>query len=169
MSKKVTVQKYKYNGHLKSSWTGRILNSPDPNWVLVLHDPTRDKKYSGTKDQTHKDYFVHGFHKTKPLAFLIQYKKDHTVDNIKCDAAIPAEISNAVIKFVDLDLDLIVNHKLKHHVRDRIAFAKRAIKWRYPKQVRQQAYAGIKLAKKLVRKKQFPFSKPLYPNLKLKD
>ncbi len=167
MRRPITVQKFKYNGTLRSAWQGELLESPHEKWTLVLHHPERHVKQQNGKRQAHDRVFIHGFHHSKPLAVLIEYNKDLSVREIKCDAALPAKIGSKKISFVDLDLDLIVSRKLNYHVRDQVAFAKRVIRWGYPMKVRRQAYAGIKQAKTLVRKEKFPFKKPLYPKLKL--
>ncbi len=168
MARSVTVQKLKYNGTVRSAWEGELLESPNDKWVLVAHYPQRHLKTQNGKTMSHERLFVHGFHRCKPVAFLIEYNHNLTVRDIKCDATLPAKIGKKKISFVDLDLDLIVTPTLKYHVRDQVAFAKRVIRWGYPRKVRRQAYAGIKHAKLLVKKEKFPFKTPLYPKLKLK-
>lgn len=108
---------------------------------------------------------MHCFNTVQPLVVLFEYDLDGWFRAAKCDAALPATFNGPVIEFVDLDLDVLVEHDLSCSVRDEETFARNLKLMAYPAAVVQQAYAGIALAQAPVASRHIPFDKYFVPSL----
>ncbi|MEM7117269.1 MAG: DUF402 domain-containing protein [Chloroflexota bacterium] len=152
------VRKEKFNGRLKSTWEGDLLLSPNPDWLVVYHDPERHRKFNRAGERTRADRpFIHCFSLVDPITVLLGYEENGRFAQAKCDAALPASQNGSEIKFVDLDLDIMVMPDGKLWLEDEAVFAQHQHEIAYPEAVVQQAWHGIDLAKKLVATKTFPF------------
>ncbi|MEM7343632.1 MAG: hypothetical protein AAF485_05280 [Chloroflexota bacterium] len=161
----IIVRKKKFDGRIKSEWTGDLLPLDSKKWRVILHHPKRHQKISLGVAQPYQGIFVHCCSLVQPLTVLMQYDlKGHFV-GAKCDAALPAKAKGKFIDFVDLDLDVIVEADMHYFIRDEETFARNRKAMGYPNSVVKKAHRGIELGEKMVTTRRFPFDEQLLPRL----
>ena len=153
----IVVRKRKFDGSVKSEWSGELLPTLSDGWVSVLHDPPRHLKRSAGEIEEVRATFVRCFWVDRPLAVLLEYGDDGRFVSAKCDASLPAEMLDRVISFTDLDLDLIVDATLSCHIRDEGTFDRRRRTMSYSAATVHEARTGLGFAARLVEELAFPF------------
>ncbi|MEP6847908.1 MAG: DUF402 domain-containing protein [Acidobacteriota bacterium] len=88
------------------------------------------------------------------------HEPDGSPRSFYCNVAMPALISDTLIEYVDLDIDLIVDREFNYEILDLEEFEERRIKLAYPEDVVAKAKtAQIELVE-LVTAREFPFVWP---------
>ena len=140
---------------------------PSGGWIIVLHHPEFHTRIKKGVVKTAKSFFLQCLNTEHPLTVLLEYSMDGVFLGAKCDAALPATQKGRIIRFCDLDLDLMVKPDFSSFVRDQSDFRKNLRRTHYPTQVVSLAHQGIDLAKALLTSRQFPFDGRFVPVLKL--
>ncbi|GIW13419.1 MAG: hypothetical protein KatS3mg062_0858 [Tepidiforma sp.] len=156
MPNPVTVRKLKYDGTVRYSWPGDLIDARGQEWLIVLHDSERHSK-SPPAPVTAAGFGIHTIGLRQPLTILHAFDPLGNFLEAKCDAALPAALRGRTIDFVDLDLDVVVVPGGDHYVRDLDVFQERAAAMHYPPDVRRAAWRGILHALRAIRRRRFPF------------
>jgi len=152
----VVVRKLKYDGTLRSTWPGDLVDARGDDWLIVFHDSERHPK-DPPDPGAPPGFGIHIVGLREPLTILFRFDPLGRFVEARCDAALPATLRGRTIDFVDLDLDVIVLPGGTHFVRDRADFEARARAMAYPPDVRRAAWCGILHALRRIRRGRFPF------------
>ncbi len=157
--KQVVVRKLKFDGSVKYSWPGDLLDLQEGAWAVVHHDPTRHTKLGpdSRPEGGEPAHLLHYLGLAGPVTVLFAYSLDGEFLDAKCDAAFPATLEVERLDFVDLDLDVVVLPGWQHYVRDQEVFAERAVTMGYTDEAKRTAHLGILHALRMVRRRAFPF------------
>ena len=152
----VFVESRKYDGRVHRSWTARLVRVEG---ALVVVEGTFDEEIvhpnlgviePGTRSRefywTDRWYSVFRFQ--QPTGALRNYY---------CNVNEPARFDGRTLRFVDLDIDLLVAPDLTYTVLDEDEFAEHAERFKYPPETRQRARAAVDELIDLVTRRQFPF------------
>jgi len=157
MRNPVTVRKLKFDGSVRSEWTGDLVDANDA-WLAVYHDPDRHQKLEDIARETlERSYSLRYVGLLGPLSVLFTFDERGRFLDAKCDAALPGRIEERIVSFVDLDLDVVVLPGGQHYIRDQAVFAERSVSMGYPDEVQRKAHQGILHALRMVRRGRFPF------------
>ena len=163
MSNSVLVRKLKYDGSVRSEWEGELLAVEADEWLVVLHHPERHQKWQHGERARADILMVHCLNAVRPITILLGFDANGHFNEAKCDAALPAIHNEQLIKFVDLDLDVIVNNDLTYYVRDQKQFEQNRARMSIPDNVVSLAHRGIDIANTLVQTRSFPFDSRFVP------
>ncbi len=75
-----------------------------------------------------------------------------------CNINMPPQVESAVLSYVDLDIDILVQPNLSYQVLDRNEFESNARKYGYSDEVKQHARAAVDEVVSLIEIPKFPFS-----------
>jgi protein associated with RNAse G/E len=75
-----------------------------------------------------------------------------------CNVATPVLVDGNVISYVDLDIDVLVNHDLSYQVLDQTEFEANAERYGYPDEVKRNALGAVEEIISIIGKRQFPFA-----------
>ena len=148
----MTTIKLKFNGRAKAGWVGDLVAATG-NWLVVFFDAPG---YTTRQGATVR-YAIQHFSTVEPLTILACFDERGEVLEYQCDAALPANMVGREIRYVDLDLDLMVAPNLSYFARDHDDFTRNSLSMAYPPEVVAQAWAGMALATRLVKAGAFPF------------
>jgi len=154
---RVIVRKLKFDGSVKYTWPGDLVDSP-PGWAIVHHDPERHRKVGEETGDGEPAHLLHYIGLEGPLSLLFAYSLDGGFLEAKCDAALPGHREGELIEFVDLDLDVVVLPGGQHYVRDQEVFTERCVSMGYSEEAKRAAHLGILHGLRMVRRGAFPFN-----------
>lgn len=152
----VTVNSRKYDGHIRRSWTGGLVTQTDELIVLVgrfeddvdHHDLGKIKK--GTISFEHfwpgRWYNIFRFH-----------EPDGALKAYYCNIAMPPDLADDVLDFVDLDIDVVVWPDMSYDVLDRDDFERNSVKYGYPDDVKAAVGSVVDDLVRMIERRQFPF------------
>ena len=75
-----------------------------------------------------------------------------------CNVNMPPAISGAILSYIDLDIDILVQPDLSYQVLDLEEFAANAARFGYPEAVKRQANQAVDELVSMIETRQFPFS-----------
>ena len=85
------------------------------------------------------------------------HEPDGTFRNDYCNVGMPPIVSENVVDFVDLDIDLIVDRNGAISVLDEDEYEHNAIRFAYPESIRTTVAGVVAELKEAVRQRHFPF------------
>ncbi len=136
----------------KPPWNGLVVDEVAGRWVVTYsHRPGHAPRGIET------EHAIQFFGLDKPLTVLACFDADRRLIEWQCDAALPAVRTGAMIEYVDLDLDVMVNPDGSYYVRDLEEFEERSVSLAYSEEAKAAAWKGIALALLLVKRKRYPF------------
>jgi len=78
--------------------------------------------------------------------------------NYYCNINQPASFDGAVLSYVDLDIDVVVDPDWSYKVLDLEEFERNALRYRYPAEVKEKAQQGLNELTEMIRIRAFPFA-----------
>jgi protein associated with RNAse G/E len=134
----VTINSRKYDGTVRRSWTCRFLSQQESLLTFeglfeteVLH-PDLGLIAAGTRSLEYYwlDRWYNVFHFFEPTG---EFR------NLYCNINVPPTLSDGVLDYVDLDVDVMVWPDARVLVLDEDDFEKNAAKFKYPAEIRKKA------------------------------
>jgi protein associated with RNAse G/E len=159
-SRTYTMRAYKYDGRIHYEQELNFVGFK--NGVLTLAGEkgrklkhyTRDAVYSF--DERTLEYFFTDRWYTAALVF------DETgrVVHVYCNIALPVEISEDVVSFVDLDVDVVVRNGYMEVI-DIDEFEEHKILYGYGEEIEKKVFETVELVKNAIRDGEFPFDREI--------
>jgi uncharacterized protein len=153
----IVVHSYKYDGRLHREWPARLLRLEGSLIVVEgsfgeeVEHPLLGLIKAGTRSTelfwTDRWYSVFRFQ--EPSGEL---------RNFYCNVSTPARLSDGVISFVDLDIDVLVGPDFSFRILDQEEFESHAKLYNYPPLYRFRVQESVKEIVSLIERRQFPFS-----------
>lgn len=150
------VRSHKYDGRVHREWSGTVRRRDDE---LIVIDAVFDREVRhpllgtierGTKSTeyfwTNRFYSVFRF--AQPSGALRNYY---------CNVNTPAIVSDNVLSFTDLDIDLLVAPDLTYQLLDLEEFEANALSFAYPPELRASALKAIDELRTLIDQRAMPF------------
>jgi protein associated with RNAse G/E len=75
-----------------------------------------------------------------------------------CNVNMPPVLSDGILTYIDLDIDVLVQPDLSYQILDLEEFAENAARYAYPEQVKIQTQSALDELISLIETRQFPFS-----------
>jgi protein associated with RNAse G/E len=152
----ITVQSCKYDGRVNRSWRVRLKRREGPLVVVEgvfeeeVRHPLLGHIVEGTRSTEYfwADRWYSVFRFREPSGAL---------RNFYCNLNMPPTFEKDFIKFVDLDIDVLVTPDLSYRILDEDEFELHAEKYRYPPDVRRRAFEALAEVIGLIERRQFPF------------
>ena len=136
----------------KPPWRSLVIDEVPGQWVVTYsHRPGHAPRGIET------EHAIQFFGLDKPLTVLACFDQAGAIIEWQCDAALPAIRTGAMIEYVDLDLDVMVNPDGSYFVRDLEDFEERSVSLEYSEEAKAAAWKGVALALLLVKRKRYPF------------
>ena len=153
----VTVYACKHDGHVHRRWTARLIERRDSLVVLdaefdsEIRHPLLGTIEVGTKSVEY--YWTNRWYNI----FRFSHPDGH-LRNYYCNINTPAEMSDNLLVFTDLDIDVLVQPDFSFSVLDEDEFARHTIEFGYTEELQRQVRAALAELIGLVESKSFPFS-----------
>jgi len=153
----ITVRAYKQDGSEHRTWQAQIVQQQGSLLVLnaefaeeVQHDLLGTIP-SGTLSVEYywldRWYNIFRFH-----------KPDGTVRNYYCNVNTPPEFDGQDLKYVDLDIDILVSNDFSYAVLDLDEFESNAVRYRYTPEIKTRAHQALGELRTLIETRSFPFN-----------
>jgi uncharacterized protein len=148
----VSTRKLKFDGTVKSSWDGDLVDASDDGWLAVFYE--RPEHRIGGQAVV---YALRYFSTRLPLSILVSFDEGGGVLEYQCDAALPATVDGRTVDMIDLDLDVMASASLEYFVRDQERFEQNRGTMGYTREAAEAAHEGVRGAIELIVAGAFPF------------
>lgn len=153
----VLVQAYKYDGELRKSWHGDLLERSDSMILLrgVFDEEIRHNKLGLIKKGTISYEY---YWSDKWFNIFRFHEPNGDLRNYYCNIALPAEFENDALKYVDLDVDIMTDNYMNTHVLDSEEFEQNIEVYGYTEEIISGVRETTELLQEMIRLRHFPFS-----------
>jgi len=156
----ITVRVLKYDGTEYRRWNARIVRTVDSLIVLegefesdVRHHLLGEIR-RGT--QTIEYYWLNRWYNV--FRFL---DDDGETRLFYCNVNVPPTLEDGVLRYVDLDIDILAQPNLSYQVLDLEEFEANAARYDYSPEVKTRAHAAVDELKIMIETRQFPFDESI--------
>jgi protein associated with RNAse G/E len=152
----ILVRTYKYDGTEHRSWQARVIENDFPLVVL-------DAAFAEDIEHVLLGKIAAGTISTEYYWFDRWYNvfrfsdSDRRLNSFYCNINLPPTFDGEVLKYVDLDIDVLVQPDFSYQVLDLDDFNTNAILYSYPIEIRDNAHRALEELLELVKKRSFPF------------
>ena len=156
MTRKITVEAYKFDRVLHRSWTCELIGENEEYWIFegVFEEEIRHPLLGVIRPKTrsfefywkHRWYNVFRFH-----------EPEGELRNYYCNVNTPPILRADVLTYIDLDIDVLVAPDLSYQILDLDEFAQNAERLQYPAEIVEKSEESLRTLIRLIENKQFPF------------
>ncbi|MEO7674386.1 MAG: DUF402 domain-containing protein [Pyrinomonadaceae bacterium] len=153
----VTINSRRFDGSIGKSWPCELREQSGPLYVFfgefdreISHEHlglVRRGTISYEYYWLDRWYNVFRFH-----------EPDGTFRNYYCNISMPPTFANAVLDYVDLDIDVLVAKDGSYSVLDSAEFAENALKYGFSEELRSKVAETLDEVINLIEQRQFPFA-----------
>ena len=151
----ITVNSRKFDGAIRKSWTCEL-----------VHDD-KDLLVGVGRFDADADHVVLGLIKKGTLSYEYFWRDrwynifkfitpEGTFRNYYCNICMPPQISNDVIDYVDLDIDVVVDADFSYRILDRDDFNTNASLYDYPAELRDKVESALQEISDLISARNLP-------------
>lgn len=157
MTERVTVNVQKFDGTEHRSWEATLVQQLDSLIILEgvfegeVEHHLMGRITSGTSSVEYywRDRYYNVFRLTE---------KSGKFRSFYCNISTPAELSNGVLTYVDLDIDVLVEPDFSYRVIDLDDFEANVTAQGYSEEIQNQAHEALAELISAIEARQFPFS-----------
>lgn len=153
----ITVRAFKHDGSEHRSWLARVLRVEGPLVVLSGEFESEVQHQllgtipSGTLSIEYywldRWYNIFRFH-----------RPDGKLRNYYCNVNVPPEFDGETLKYVDLDIDILVNSDFSYQILDLDEFERHANLYGYSEEIRANAMQAVLELEALIEHRSFPLN-----------
>ena len=153
----IIVSVLKYDGTEHRRWPARIAKTIGPLLILdavfdeeIQHDSVGTIE-SGTISTEY--YWLDRWYNVFRFS-----DSEQKLKNFYCNVNVPPQFDGRVLKYIDLDIDVLVDPDLTYKVLDEDDFEENAKRYPYPEEVQAQARTALTDLIELIETRSFPFN-----------
>lgn len=153
----IEVQACKFDGAVYRRWQVSLLEETADLWLLwgVFETEVRHAQLGVIKPDTISIEF---YWKNRCYNVFRFHEPNGDLRNFYCNVNLPPTLSNDVLSYIDLDLDIVVQPDFSYQKIDFNEFAANAVQFQYPETVIKTAYQALDALTVLIENRQFPFN-----------
>ena len=154
MRNPITVEKGKIDGHTTWRWEGDLIDGSE-DWLAVFHEVGRHTLQKRRGPSAFSGYVIDIASLREPWFWSFAFDEQGRPGLAKCDAAWPIELHGRTLRYMDLDIDLMVPADgAGPYVKDVDVFEANAL---YTPEHARLAWRGIGEARQAYEQRTFPF------------
>lgn len=157
----ITVNSRKYDGTIRKSWTCDVIENID-NRIIAVGRFDADVGHPDL-GLIEKDTVSHEYFWLDRWYNIFRFvKPDGTFRNYYCNICMPPELTNDVLNYIDLDIDVVVAPDFSFQILDRDDFEKNAELYSYPIDLRAQVEITLAQLMELIKCRNLPGASDLF-------
>lgn len=152
----VTVESCKLDNRAHRTWSARLVAL---NGSLIILDGIfeREVRHTLLGDLARGTRSIEFYWTDRWYSVFRFYEPDGRLRNFYCNINLPPEFDGSYLRFVDLDIDILVFPDMSFRVLDEDEFKTNAARFNYSETVRANVAAAIDELKNLIAARNFPF------------
>jgi protein associated with RNAse G/E len=159
--KELLVHSTKYDGSLHYRYPVNELQRSDDLLITFTSPGYPVQSYRG--EWIGKKRLLSFFWKNRPYVLHVRWEESWIPEFLYVDIAAETRWDDRVVRYIDLDLDLILRHESTSiHLDDEDEFEEHQVRWNYPPQLVAQCREAAVEVRKLLELGQPPFSTVLF-------
>ena len=154
--KLVTINSRKYDGEIHKSWQAELLSeTSDLLTFLGKFDFEVNHSKLGVIRRGTVSYEF--YWKNRWLNVFRFHEPEGDLRNFYCNLNLPPVLTDGVLDYVDLDVDVLVWRDFSFEILDVDEYERHAVKYNYSKELREKVDAALKELLLMIERKSFPF------------
>jgi uncharacterized protein len=152
----ILVEACKFDGSVHRSWECRLAAETELLWTFIgvfaeeIRHPLLGVIRPGTASVEYywrnRCYNVFRFH-----------EPEGALRNFYCNVNLPPALENGVLRYIDLDVDVLVQPDLTYQILDLEEFKENAVRHNYPAEIVAQTHQSLTDLLSMIQKREFPF------------
>ncbi len=156
-SEEVVVRSCKHDGRVNRSWPARVLRTEDK--LIVLEGVFEEEVRHPLIGRIEAGTLSTEFYWTDRWYSVFRFQTpDGRLLKFYCNINTPPRLSDGVLSYVDLDVDVLVEPDFSHVVLDEEEFERHAEQYGYPPLYRARVREAVGEILRLAGSREFPFS-----------
>ena len=156
-ARELKVCSYKYNRQLHRTWKAYLSQHLDS--LIVLEGQFADEVHHPLLGLIERGTHSTEYYWTDRWYSIFRFNSPGgALRNFYCNVNEPVVISDDLLTFVDLDIDVVVAPDFTYKVLDEDEFALHSNQYNYPLEVRRQVHHALLTLIRLIEHRDFPFS-----------
>lgn len=152
----VTINSRKYDGEIHKSWTAQLLSETDE--LLTFVGSFKTEINHGKIGVIRRGTISYEYYwKNKWFNVFRFHEPEGDLRNFYCNLNTLPVLSNRILDYVDLDIDVLIWHDFSYEILDIDEFEFHALKYNYPKHVREKVFSTLEELLSMLEQKEFPF------------
>lgn len=153
----ITVEALKFDRRVRKSWKADLVEESD-DAIVLIGTFDEDVPHSGLglvkKGTVSKEYFF-----TDRWFNIFEFREPTgEFRNYYCNIAMPAEFDGRTLRYVDLDIDVVMNAAGEVEVADRDDFSINSERFGYPQDVKDRVERTIVELLGMIERREWPFT-----------
>ncbi|MCR8657429.1 DUF402 domain-containing protein [Paenibacillus endoradicis] len=160
LRKPVQIQAYKYPDRLHYEWQADLIELNEQYAMVACHAGRLFQHHTKQKQFIMPYPSIEIFFFEEWYTFSVSFQENGEMMHY-CNIAMPAQIENNIISFIDLDLDYLQEPHEDWKVVDEEEFIHNQQMFKYPEDLIEGARLGLAKLQQIVVTKQFPFDEKI--------
>ena len=154
----ITVESRKLDGRVQRSWPARLVAREGPLFVLDgVFDAEVNHALLGTIASGTRS--IEYYWEDRWYSVFRFHEPSGELRNFYCNVNTPAVFYGRVLRYVDLDIDVLVRPDFTYEVLDLDEFEENAATFDYPDRLVERARGALEELLDLIARRQFPFDR----------
>lgn len=152
----ITVHACKYDGSVHRSWECELVEETEEMWTFIgvfkeeIRHPLLGVIRPGTVS-------VEFYWKNRCYNVFRFHEPEGELRNFYCNVNLPPTLKSGELRYIDLDIDVLVQPDMSYQVVDLEEFEEHSIKHNYPAEIIETAHESLQEIISLIETRQFPF------------
>jgi protein associated with RNAse G/E len=156
-NQKITINSRKFNGKIHRSWKAELIDRSDSLLIFVgeFEEEVRHSKLGVIRPGTisYEYYWLDRWYNVFRF-----HEPGGALRNYYCNLNMPPSFENAVLDYIDLDIDVLVSGNFEYEILDREEFDENSIIYAYPVDLVKKTFDTLDELLEIIARRAFPFS-----------
>jgi protein associated with RNAse G/E len=156
-NQKATINSRKFNGKIHRSWKAELIDRSDSLLIFVgeFEEEVRHSKLGVIRPGTisYEYYWLDRWYNVFRF-----HEPGGALRNYYCNLNMPPSFENAVLDYIDLDIDVLVSGNFEYEILDREEFDENSIIYAYPVDLVKKTFDTLDELLEIIARRAFPFS-----------
>lgn len=156
MNRNITVKAFKFDQVLHRSWRCELIEENEELWTFfgTFEDEIRHPLLGVIRPKTRSFEF---YWKNRWYNVFRFHEPEGALRNFYCNVNLPPVLEGDVLKYVDLDIDVLVAPDLSYQILDLDEFEENVERLKYPNEIVEKSQESLRELISLIDNRQFPF------------
>jgi uncharacterized protein len=164
------VHSTKYDGSLHYRYPLQLVQRTEDRLITFTEPGVPVESYRGS--WSGEKYFLHMFWRGRPYVLHVRWNSQWQPEALYVDIATETDWTDRVVRYIDMDLDLILRHgNAEIELDDEDEFEAHRVLWSYPDELVRSCWAAVEDVRALLVSTKEPFAPSMFvwrPGMRLR-
>lgn len=144
----------KHDHSIHRRWLKNTIAVDDTDVIIGYNEytPVIEKDHQAWVTDTRAIFYFHKIHWFNVIVMLTDPYYYY------CNISSPVKCKERTLKYIDYDIDIIVQHDFTYEIVDEAEFLENKRRYQYPNDVVNEVYTSVKMVRRMIEERQDPFN-----------